>query len=270
MNKRLCLILIASSCFFVGLWVASPALNSSIKVRAQQSEPNETGLSQDNWFERINKRARVAQHGDLREARDLADAVIEPYTTGSPILNSDGTLGEVKDRLARAEVEYRKHRGHAIPEENVVRLVNALVKKFGAPEYAKSDRYEVRRQRMALFVLTPALTTIERASIGKEGNRRGGGLSPKLSPLEAANVAMSLVYQKIFNDEYHQDASERQATGQARRALQSERSASSAREPSARTREMLDIAIKGSLPLLSAEQRNRFAHRSLDILGIQR
>lgn len=276
MKKQFWLILILASCLVVGLWLASINLSPSVQVQAQRYQEGSSEANEVNGFDRINKKARAAKTGGSAEARELADAVVDPYTTGNPLIESDSTMSEVKERLARAEVDYRQGRSKGIPEDNVVRLVNALGGKFGAPEYAKTDRSEVRGHRMALFLLTPHLTTIDRpekGERGKGGKGSLGGLSPKMSPLEAANVTMSLVYQKIFNQDYQKDASEREASRRARRASangDNRAQLETANKVSPRAREMVSTAIRGSFSLLASEERNRFAHRSLDILGIPR
>jgi hypothetical protein len=271
MKKRLWLTLILATGLAFGFWLVSVNFSPSVRVQARQSQNESRG--QPDEFDRINEKARAAKRGGPVEARELADAVVDPYTGNNSLINSDGTMDEVKDRLARAEVDYQQGRLDGIPEDNVVRVINGLAKKFGAPEYAKTDRSEVRTHRMALFLLTPHLTTIDRPPQGRGSKQAVGGINSKMSPLEAANVTMSLVYQKVFNEDYQKDAAEREARRRARPTAANVDSGSKAEnlnQVPARTQEMLRTAQLGSIPLILPGQSKSFAHRSLDILGIPR
>lgn len=270
MKKRLWLITALASCLILGLSLASVRLSPSLQVQAQQSDALRN-TDQAGPFDRINSKAGSSKRGGLAETRELVDAVVDPYAESNPIVNADGTMSEVKDRLTRAEIDFRQGHGKGIPEDNVIRVVNGLCKKFDAPDYAKTDRTEVRTHRMALLALTPELTTINHQQQGNRADRTMAGLSPNMSPVEAVNVTMSLVYQKVFNEEYQKDASEREAQRRASRIGGPSKPASVSEKTvraSDRTAEMVHIVRRGSLPLLLPGRAKSFAHRTLDILGI--
>ena|SRR5437667_8933058 len=152
------------------------------------------------------------------------------------------------------------------------RVVNGLCKKFGAPDYARTDRSEVRTHRMALFIVTPDLTTIDRSELGN-GSKGRRGINTKMSPIEAANVTMSLLYQKVFNEGYQKDAGEREAQRKARRSAANLDTVFRSETPSRaspRTEEMLKIVRGGGVSLIFPGRSKQFAHKSLDILGIPR
>lgn len=268
MKKRLWLITAVASCLILGLSLASVRFGTTRQVQAQKSDAR-SNTDQASVFDRINNKAGSSKRGAMAETRELVDAVVDPYVGTNSIVNAGGTMVEVKDRLARAEVDYRQGHGKGIPEDNVIRVVNGLCKKFGAPDYAKTDRTEVRTHRMALLGLTPALTTIDHIH-GQRANRTTAGISPNMSPIEAANVTMSLVYQKVFNEEYQKDATEREVQRRANRSGSVGRvdSVSGASRASQRTAQMVQIARRGSLPLLMPGRAKSFARRTLDILGI--
>ena len=127
MKKRLWLILILAGGLVFGSWLASGSFRRLVQVQAQaqQSEERSRNVSQLDGFDRINEKARTAKRGGLPEAHESADAVVDPYAGSNPIANYDGTMDEGKERLARAEVDYQQGRADGIPEDNVVRVVNA-------------------------------------------------------------------------------------------------------------------------------------------------
>jgi hypothetical protein len=266
MNKRLSIFLALAICLVVGFSIAVLRVNPTVQAKNQQSDALK-GQGQAGAFDRINDKARSARRGGLAEMRELTNAVIDPYVGSNPIVNADGTMAEVKERVARAEFAYRQGHNDGVSEDRVIRVVNGLGKKFNAPEYAKTDLAEVRTHRMALLAVTPQLTTINHQPTGKGQ----AGISSNMSPIEAVNVTMSLVYQKVFNEEYQKDASEREVQRRANRSragTQAALAATHSNAPSERTVEMLKVARRGSLPLLLPGRAKSFAFRTLDILGI--
>jgi hypothetical protein len=120
---------------------------------------------------------------------------------------------------------------------------------------------------MTLFVLTPNLTTMKGLR-RREGSKQSEGIDPRMSPLEAANVTMSLAFQKLFNGQYQKVPKERNSRTSIRQAPGDQ--GESVEGTSPRTKEMLTIVQKGSIPLILPDRSKRFAHRSLDRLGIPR
>ncbi len=103
------------------------------------------------------------------------------------------TKNSMKDRLARAEMHYRATGEGGVPEENVAMMVNDLATKFGAPEYAKTDRDQARFLRVRMMADLPnfAGQDVKESSI-----------NPVMSPLEGTAVAMALLQQKLYNEEF--------------------------------------------------------------------
>lgn len=183
MKKHFWLIFIVISCAVLGCAAAIIPFATADHAQAHKSDlPSKS--DEDEPFRLMNKKARAAKRGGLNEARDVADAVIDPYIKGSLIPGSDDTIAEVKDRLARAEVAYRERGAEGVGEERVVRVINALAVKFDAPAYAKTDRAEVRKHRLALLLIAPNLASLDRRptamSKGRDKGSFLGGLRPKM------------------------------------------------------------------------------------------
>lgn len=263
--KRLWLTLSLLIFLVSALSLAVVTVDPSLRVQAQPSTSKNT--DQTGAFDQINNKARSSKRGGFAEIRELTDLVVDPYVGSNPIVSADGTMDEVKDRVVRAEFEYRQGHNKGVAEDSVIRVVNGLCKKFNAPEYAKTDRTEVRTHRMALLAVTPQLATIDHLK-PNEANSSRAGISPNMSPVEAVNVTMSLVYQKIFNEEYQKDAGEREVQRVKNRSGGVVPVSAASTRASQRTAEMVQIARRGSLPLLLPGRAKSFAHRTLDILGI--
>lgn len=160
----------------------------------------------------IDKKSQMAKDNDESSVRALADEVVD--TIGVDVLPTE-TASEVKDRLARAEIRYQSGDKEGIPERNVVRAVNGLVKKFGAPEYAITSAYEVRKLRMDAFYLMPQLIgrgrSKDRRTVDREHTSVGSSINPTMSPVEAFFITGMMLQQKRLNPEYQVTYAERLA-----------------------------------------------------------
>jgi hypothetical protein len=144
---------------------------------------------------RLNEKARAAKTGDEAAIRELADEVLGQ-------VNADrapaGLADAIKERLVSAEVRYRAGSGKAISDAKIVRMVNRLAREIGAPAFARTDVFELRRMKLGLLPFTSDLQT--RAVGGPPGRRNPRELT--MSPLEATYFALALVQQKLNNPEY--------------------------------------------------------------------
>ncbi len=102
-------------------------------------------------------------------------------------------------RLTNAELLYRRGAQAPVSEAAVVRAVNNLENTVAAPTWGHTDAQEVRKLRMHLLVAYPELM-VSREPADSKGHYKA--LSDQLGPMEAAYVAVSLVYQKMWNAEY--------------------------------------------------------------------
>src|SRR5437016_8162566 len=148
---------------------------------------------------RINERAALLNTADEARIRQLADEVFKAFDIDQAppeIANS------LKDRLVRAEVNYRGGNGKPVSEFGVVRMTNMLMDKLGAPAYAKTNVFEVRRLEMNFL---PFLSKfIGKKPVGQNNGAKalGSSINPIMLPLEAATIAGLLIQQKRFNPTY--------------------------------------------------------------------
>ena len=143
----------------------------------------------------LNDKARAAKNGDEAAVRGLADEIFNQFELGSA---PAGLADSIKDRLVRAEVNYRAGGGKGISDAAAVRMVNRLAHEVGAPAFARADVFELRRLKTGLLPYTSDLQS--RAADGGVGHKDAN--EPSMSPLEGAYFAMLLVQQKRFNPEY--------------------------------------------------------------------
>src|SRR5258708_4594260 len=131
MNKRLKVISIISLSVFGSLtiWLTTHWL-----VRGQSRQNTPSYLPQP--YSRVNEKAGAVKGADERAIRELADAVLL-LTIGDRVPSI--FVSPYKERLIRAELNYRRGQKAGIPEANTVRVIDELVRELSAPEYAKTD-----------------------------------------------------------------------------------------------------------------------------------
>jgi hypothetical protein len=144
-------------------------------------------MEHKNNFQSVNEKASAAASNDEKKIRDLADEVF----AGSD-LNGTAVGERIKKHVLKAEISYRQGRKPALREQNVVNLVNHLVEAIDGPLYATTSATQVRQLRIALMVHVPHL-------VGSTALSDGKTTSDKMSPLEAAFVAFTLIHQKLHN-----------------------------------------------------------------------
>jgi hypothetical protein len=218
-------------------------------------------------FASFNSKARLAKSGDERAVRDLADEVFTEFGYSEVA----GVLSLFKDRLVRAEINYRRTGNGGIPERNVVRMLNGLTKELGAPDYARVSVHQVRYLRVNLLPVFPSF-------IGHSSTRQSNRsiIDPEMSPLEATGLTLLLVTQKLANEDFqvtpeewtarrHQKAV---AKWEAHRngipAPMEESTEAVARVESGRTKELKAAFLSRAVDILPS------VDRSLEVLGIPR
>lgn len=150
----------------------------------------------------LNQKALAASSGDAVAIQALTDEILVAHGLQQALASSP----DVRDRLIRAELNYRSGRTTGIRELQIVRLINAWAKKLEAPTYGFTSLYEVRRVRMAILASTPALVFV-----AQEPVLAAASIKSEMSPLEAFHVAATLAYQKVYNPEYQVTNEERYA-----------------------------------------------------------
>lgn len=141
----------------------------------------------------LNAKGNLARGGDEKEVDGYADEVFRQF--GSPEMAS--AMAPFKDRLVRAEVNYRRQGKGGVSERGLANSLNGLTKKLGAPDYARVSPAQVRHMRVNMMVAYPGF--IGRAS---EKKLKKSVVNPEMSPIEAAGVTMLLVTQKLSNEEF--------------------------------------------------------------------
>lgn len=164
MHKRIVFfsIILAS---ILGLGAALLASNPPAQGHAQtKPKQGNSGLES---LSRLNEEARAAKGGQEDAVRALANDIFKSFGMNT---ESKAVMNPFQERIIQAELRYRNGTGQRIPEIKVVRMINGLARKFGAPDYARTDLGEVRRLRMGLLTYLPALVDGEaKSSKGRSG-----------------------------------------------------------------------------------------------------
>ena len=149
-------------------------------------------------YERVNDRAAAVKIVDERAIRELAEAVLQLITSARP---PSAILRPFMERVAQAEISYRSGRKTGIPEANVVRAIDHLAAKLGAPNYARTDEDEVRLMRLGISQIMPNF--IPRLPLGAGEESPAGypyTVNPLMSPIEAVYVTHHMITQKEFSE----------------------------------------------------------------------
>src|SRR5439155_1243433 len=89
-----------------------------------------------------------------------------------------------------------------VSEFGVVRMTNTLMDALGAPAYAKTNVFEVRRLEMNFLPFLSKFIGKKPAGQNNGAKARGSSINPIMSPLEGATIAGLLIQQKRFNPAY--------------------------------------------------------------------
>jgi hypothetical protein len=193
MNKRLKVISIISLSVFGSLTIG---LTTHWLVRGQSRQNTPSYLPQP--YARVNEKAGAVKGADERAIRELADAVLQ-LTIGDRVPSV--FVSPYKERLIRAELDYRRGQREGIPEANTVRVIDELVRELSAPEYAKTDEDQVHDTRLVISSLMPHFIVQQPLGSGeKSSNGVPYIVDPTMSPLEAVYVTRFLIMQKEINE----------------------------------------------------------------------
>ncbi len=243
------------------LWVIS-----SSPARGQSQDTSTGASPSNNSLGRLDTKAKAAKSGDEARIGELADEVLAS-------LNVDeapaGMADAIKERLVRAEANYRNGRGKGSSEFDIVRTVNGVAKKLNLPDYAKTNVFEIRRLEMNVLPLVPNFLGGQR---NRREDARKGSINAELSPLQAVFVMGRLVQQKrnvpdsqLTNDEwvaFHGGRRTAQSKALFQTAMESRRGDS--------TRTIaIDQAIKRGMTNIGPAELLNLPDRVLDALGIE-
>ena len=240
-----------------GMWATSnsTATNSIAPAPASAEIDDGCGLTS------VNAKAQAAKGNDETAIRELADEMFRLFEFDKAPAGMDDAI---KERLVRAEINFRNGTNKADPSEfRVVHVVNRLADQLGAPAYARTNVFEVRRLRTDLRPYTPDLQTGDMAD----------ELGAPMSPMEAFFFAVSLLQQKRYNVEFqltndewtalHGGARARGGNGQFRGEMDARLSDTS------RTDE-IEQAMEKGFAAMSAADILSLPEQLLDTLGVER
>lgn len=242
-------------------------LISSSPARGQSQDTSTGTSSPEPSLGRLDAKAKAAKSGDEARIGELADEVLTS-------LNVDeapaGMADAIKERLVRAETNYRNGSGKGSSEFHIVRTVNGVAKKLGLPDYAKTNVFEIRRLEMNILPFVPNF-------LGGQHNRREdarkASINAELSPLQAVFVMGRLVQQKRYVADSQLTQDEWVTLHGGRRTAQSkalfQTAMESRRGDSTRTI-AIDSAIKRGVTNLSPAELLNLPDRVLDALGVER
>lgn len=268
MSKRLSVALLLCCALVCGFtW-------SVTKTTTQGQPQPEAPDKASNPLTALNAKVRAAKSGDATAARELADEIFVNFNLDEA---PAGMADALKERLVRAEVNYRNGGHKGIPESDIVRAVNRLAHVLKAPAFARTNLFEVRRLEAGLMLYLPELrpqpSTADEAGNGKGRGAQRAPVSRKLSPLEASYIAALLVQQKRSNPEYQLTKEEWIALHGGRRVpggndkFQAEMAAR--RNGGGRSDE-LQQAIERSFTAMTPSQMLNLPVGLLDALGVER
>jgi len=167
---------------------------------------------------RIEEITSTLKSGDEAAIRELADLVWLITTNNK---TPQEILLPVKERLIRAEIDYRNGKSEGIPENRIVDVIDYLANQFDAPAYAQAQLDEVKILRFGqaypLFhSLAPNLAAMSEA----EQKALPVQINSSMSPTEAVYFTLTLIFQKQLNPCNQLTADERSEVESSLKALE--------------------------------------------------
>jgi len=208
---------------------------------------------------RINSKAELLNTADETVIRDLAD---EAFRSFDADLVPPEISDTIKERIVRAEVNYRRGYGKPVSEFGVVRMTNMLMKKLGAPAYAQTNVFEVRRLEMNFLPFLSKFIGKKPVGTSHGPKALGSSFNPEMSPLESVVIANLLIQQKRVNPAYQLTQDEWVAKHYGKKLSKHEFGDKS------RSAEMEKAIKRGGD--LSVSELVKLPHRALDLLGVER
>lgn len=174
------------------LIIGITALSTRMSVRTTKSQTADTPSERERVIA-FNRKALLARTGDEQAVGDFADEVFSQF---APPEASDA-LPLFKDRVVRAEVNYRRTGKGGVKERDMAGALNGLAKQMGAPDYAKVNVRQVRFLRLNAMSVLPGLVTQP-----KGGQSKKSVIDSEMSPLEAVGMALFMGNQKLTNEDF--------------------------------------------------------------------
>jgi hypothetical protein len=171
-------------------------------VQSQAQSPRHTTFAGKTVFTQVNEQAVLSRAGNADATLALTHLIFKNTAIPSEAADSFGFT----DRIVQAENEYRSGAHAAVHEADIVRAVNNLATEVTAPAWAHTTQAEVHKLRMHLLVPYPDLIANQN---GFDSKGRYTPLNENMRPVEAAFIATTLLYQKIYNSDYQFTDAER-------------------------------------------------------------
>ena len=178
----------------VSLWEAT--------AKPQQTTPG--GAASGSALDQIDARAERAKTGTEQELRDLTGDLLSL----APALSEVGNSFDLKERVAAAEVQFRRGNHRSIREDELSDALNGLATRLSLPPFGHTSKNEVRRVRMRLVTVLPKLMSSD-AAAKEDGTFEA--VSETMSPLQAAFTAAVLIQQKLHNPDFQETDQEHEA-----------------------------------------------------------
>lgn len=275
MSKRVVFLTMFVFCLLAGglIW-----LGTNSAVRGSASKTQDAGQNVPT-LDQINEAARAAKGSDEAAVRRLVDTVFNATEFAEV---PPGGLDQIKERVVRAELNYRAKGKGGVAEKNITKMINKLANKLGAPDYAKTDTVQVRRTRVRLMLRLSSFISSEVVTEKAGKNRGKSSLKSEMSPLEAAYLATFLLQQKMLNEDYqltpkesraklHKNQLERWEASRANKGGEAQQKKNELVVKNANPKreemiQLISLAIAGK----RGDELKSLAETSLDDLGIAR
>jgi hypothetical protein len=244
-----------------------PMLRAQDRVRETPRDdsrsPTTSSPRHKSGLEVVNDAALESRTDQLREVKLLTDTIFDrfafvPVPPDQPL----------RDRIAAAELAYRRGSHKAITEAQAVKAMNQLARFAMAPEWARTNEAQIHLFRTMLKPYVPQL-------VGREPFQKLGqppwAISDAMSPAEALLVTMYLATGKVLSPEYQIGPNEwvqymRRLTNGTEKAADSTRARVSKVDPEiALFKDIVEFGLRDRNSEISS-QANEF----LDMLGIKR
>ncbi len=175
------------------------ALTTAI-VSAQSSIP--IGVPGSSAFTDLNRYAAVTLTGRSDSTDQLVQCILDRFGP-VPI----GSNRVIRDRIALAHTKFMAGKGEAISETRLVSVLNNLVRRAGAPAWAKTSAEQIHLFRTMLKPVIPSL--IGAGVAAPTGPIRARWTLPSsMSPAEAVFVAWYLARGKAIDPDYQRTPEE--------------------------------------------------------------
>ena len=211
----------------------------------------------------VERLARVVPQDEADKASALADRVL----AGPHRLALDPTiLSVVRARLTSAEVAYWQGTRPGIEEQRIVAFVNLLTERLKLPEHAKTTPGQLRTLRMQLLSGMPSFMG---RGMQLSDIHVGQMISSRLSPLQTAQLVLTLVDQKFYNPAYRVTPIEWERNGpQIQTRMGRRPSIHDSGYASTQRKRALEEAISTSISSMSQTDGLRLLSEGMSALGL--